>query len=344
MLLTLLATIFVPIVAPIAERYLLGRDDPSVNSVVGEKPVNFVPQVKRAGPNPWSGEVAMPNEGGEVSFGLRIENTGRQAITGLSVRMALPGIFSLVPGKCHYKVDKNAGVGCSSSIIDDGVVLPELGPGDWVHVVCTADISDAATGGSYAATLKMISDQTEEEIKSVSVHLPTSSDEKTVHRLFATAEGETEFWGGAPEIAYASESVLLRHWPEFTLERAHSYNAVPNGKLVTLEDLAFDHTLEGRVVVSQGRVMSRPREYPAGQGMVKESLELGLPGTAPRLFCYTTRPKGILLEKGDELEVKAVVIAWGPQASPGSNEWTMGVCPGARVTRARSEVPSRPAR
>ncbi len=307
------------------------------------KPVNFVGQVKRRGFQVWGGLVVMPDDGGPVRFGLRIEDVGPQALTGLGVHIVLPDVVSLDPAQCRYGVGGPADARLPGSLLDEWVELPELDSQQWLHVVCTGYVSADARGGQYEATLELTSDQGGEEVKTVTIEEPATEAESAVEGLFAVAEDERSLWAGEPEMAPGSKRLLIAQWPEFTLAHAHSFGQMPDLPRVRLSDLFYDHTLDGQVVELKGRVLERPRQYPADPGMVKESLELGAPEDEGRLICYTTRREDDLIREGSEVSVKAVLIARSRPSARESEELAMAVCPAMRVESTEPTL-SRPPR
>src|SRR5436305_6096641 len=284
---------------------------------VPESLLSFVPQVKREGVRPWGEMVEMPEEGGRILLGFRAEATTSESISGLTVHIETPAQVTLAPGGCRYGLDRPATMPIPSSIEDEGVELPELRYRDWVHLVCPAEVSREAHSGRYKVKFSVISNQTKGAVGLVAIEVPATSAEKAVRGLYSTAEAESKLWGGEPELGKRSKRLLISQWHAYTLEHGHRFAAIPAEKDVRLTDLAYEHTLDGRVTELRAKVMARPGDYPAASGMVKESLELGLPGDAARLGCYLPRPGNHRVTEGEVLRVKAVLIAWSPQSSAG---------------------------
>jgi hypothetical protein len=218
------------------------------------------------------------------------------------------------------------------------VQLPNLQPGDWIHLVFAAEISKDVTGNHYSAALRVASDQTGEINKSAEVKVPETLAEEAVRGLFSKTESEVEFWNGNPDIAPRSKRLLIAKWPEFTLEHAHSYAQIPGGRSASLADLFYEHLHEGQVVEVQARISGRPWNLSRNSRVVKQSYEVQVGKESAHLRCYTPRPANHLLKDGDELEVKAIPIAWSPAGS--GVELTMAVCPAVRVVREGNHLSS----
>jgi hypothetical protein len=304
--------------------------------------LSFVPQVKRKGVRPWGEVVEMPEEGGRILLGLRAQPTTSETISGLTVHLTVPAQATLVPGSCRYGLDGPATTPIPTSIANEGVELPDLGFNDWGHLVCAADVSGEAHGGRYKAKFSVISNQTIGADGSVTIKVPATSAEEAVRGLYSTTEEEPRLWGGEPEMGPKSKRLLISQWHAYTLEHGHRFAAIPAEKEVSVADLPYEHTLDGRIAELRAKVMARPGEYPAGAGMVKESVELGLPGDAARLICYVPRPANHLVTEGEVLRVKAVLIAWSPRSSAGGEALTMGVCPAVEVDRSPPPFDRRP--
>lgn len=296
-------------------------------------PLSVIPQVKRTGVETWGALIEMPDNGGKIVYGIRLENTASQPITGVVARATLPTLFTLVAGKCRYGINQVPLTPCSGSLVaEDGVQLPDLQPGDWIHLVFVAEVSEDVPGNRYIAALRVASDQTGEIDKSAEVKVPATIAEEAVRGLFSQTEGEVEFWNGKPEMAPRSKRLLIAQWQELALEHAHSFAQVPGGQSVGLADLFYEHTYEGQVVELQTRISGRPWTLSRKGRVVKQSYEVEVAGESPRLRCYTWREASHLLKEGDEVDIKAIPIAWSP---PGSgDELTMGVCPAARVVQS----------
>jgi hypothetical protein len=296
------------------------------------EPITVIPQIKRTGVRTWGELVEMPDDGGRVLVGLRIENSGSRPITGLAARASLPPAITAIEGKCRYGIDQIARTTCSEAVIGDGMQLPGLQPGQCLHVVFMAGVSEDAAGGHYVARLSVTSDQTSEISKSAEVKVPATIAEEAVRGLFSGTEEERDFWNGRPEMAPRSKRLLIAQWQEFTLEHAHSFGDVPGGPSIGLSDLFYDHVYEGKVVELKVQVLGPPSAFPLKDGFVKQSVEVGVQGEHARLRCYTPRSEDHRLQDGDEVEIKAVPIAWSPPDSPGNRlEVTMAVCAAARV-------------
>jgi hypothetical protein len=292
--------------------------------------LNVVPQVRRVGVDTWGALVAVPGDGAYVAFGMRLESTGAQPITGLVARATLPPQFTFANGKCRYGLNHPATTGCTEALLsEDGIQLPDLQPGDWLHIVFLAEIAQDVPGNEYVTALRVASDQTGEIYKSAAVEVPETTAEAAVRGLFSQVEGEVEFWNGKPSIADRSRRFLILGWSQFTLEHAHAFEAVPGGPPVNLGDLFYERANEGHVVELKGRVSGRPWNLAREDGVMKQSYEVEARGQTARLRCYTARPVRNLLGEGDEVEIKAIPIAWSP---PGSDdELTMAVCPAVRI-------------
>jgi hypothetical protein len=301
-----------------------------VTSTTG--PLSVVPQVKRTGVQTWGALVEMPDDGGLVVFGIRLENTASQPVTGVVARATIPPFATLVAGRCRYGLNEAVITPCAGSLLgNDGVRLPSLQPGDWIHIVFVAEVSSDVPGNHYTTALRVASDQTGEINKRVVVNVPATIAEEAVRSLFSTTESEVEFWGGLPQMAPRSKRLLIAQWPELTLEHAHSFARVPGGRSAGLADLFYERIYEGQVVEVRARISGRPWNLAREGGVVKQSYEVEAPGESARLRCYTSRPVGHLLEAGDEVEIKTIPIAWSP---PGSgDELTMAVCPAVQVVQ-----------
>jgi hypothetical protein len=332
MALCAILAVLTPIIAPLIKGATPVPEPPDETVVLVASPLNFTAQVKRTGVQTWGSLVVMPEDGGAVVFGMRLENTGPAPITGLVARATLPTFFNLVAGACRYGVDHTAETACEGSVLDDaGVTLPDLRPGSWLHLVFVATISSDAPGSTYPAALRVTSDQTGEVKKNTEVQVAATEAEKAVRGLFSQTEDEIGFWGGPPKMAPRSKRLLIAQQPEFTLEHTHGYTRIPGGRSVKLADLFYEHFLEGQVVEVRARIVGRPWDLSRKNAIVKQSYEVRAKGEGPRLRCYTPRPVDQLLEEGDEIEIKAIPIAWSP---PGSGtELTMAVCPAARVVK-----------
>jgi len=293
--------------------------------------LSLVPQVKRSGVHTWGTLVEMPSEGGEVILGVRVENVGTTTLTGVVAEAVLPTVLQVGQEGCRYGVDRPPLATCAGSLMGaEGVRLPDLQPGDWEEVSFAATLEADVPGDRYVAELKVLSDQTGLIVGTVTVDVPATRAEQAVRALFAhTSEGELEFWGGSPELAPRSKRLLIAQWPVFTQEHAHSFSAVHGGHPADLSQLFYEHTLEGRVVTVTGRISTRLWNLSSHDDTVKQSYELSAGVSGPVLRCYTPRPAGHLLHPGEEVEVKAVPIAWSP---PGGERrpTTLAVCPAAR--------------
>lgn len=295
--------------------------------------VRFVPQVKRSGAATWANAAEMQDQDSRIVVGMRIENPASQPITGLVGRARLPAVF-LPNGRCRYGINQLAITPCQGSpYVEGGIPLPALQSGDWLHLVFEAEVPADIPGSLYVIDLSVSSNQTGEIRKVAEVKVSTTVAEETVRDLFGQTESEEEFWEGKPEMAPRSKRLLIRRWPELALEKVHRVGEMPRGQLVSLADLFYDHTHEGRVVRLKGRITGPPSAFPNKSArVVKQSYEVGATGERPRLRCYTWRPADHLLRKGDELRIKVIPIAWSPQG--GKDELTMGVCPAVRITRS----------
>ncbi len=296
--------------------------------------VRMVPRVKRQGDETWGNVVQMEDQaqGGRVAVGMRVENPGFRPLTGLVGRASLP--VALLPnGRCRYGINQPATTSCPGSpLVEGGVRLPTLQPQDWVLLVFEAEVPAGVPGHLYAIGLSISSDQAEEIKKTTSVEVPSTVAESTVRGLFAQTESETEFWHGEPEMAGRSKHFLIRRWPDMALERAHRFAQMPRGRVISLSDLFYDHTHEGRVVEVRGRIAGHPSAFQKDAHVVKQSYEVAVSGEDPKLRCYTWRPADHLLGEGDRLKIKLIPIAWTPNGS--GEELTMGVCLSARVIRS----------
>jgi hypothetical protein len=203
-------------------------------------------------------------------------------------------------------------------------ILALLGP-----LVGQVVIPIISSGNGYVTEVKVPPGQTGETGTGTIVIVPASPAEEAVRALFSQTEGEVDFWNGNPVMAPLSKHLLIRQWPEFTLDHAHSFNALPDGPALSLSDLFYERVDEGRVVDAFGHVSGRPWNLASKHGVMKQSYEVETSGEAARLRCYTPRSVNHLLEEDDELEIKVISIAWSP---PGSDEeLTMAVCPAVRI-------------
>jgi len=292
--------------------------------------LRFVPQVKPRGGETWASVAEVQHRDRRVVVGMRLENPASRPVTGLVGRANLPAAF-LPHGRCRYGLNQLAITPCQGSPYrDSGIPLPTLQPGDWLHLVFEAEVPADIPGSLYVIELSIGSNQTGEMKKKAEVKVPATVAEEAVRDLFFQTESEKGFWHGQPEMAPRSKRLLIRRWPDLALEKIYEFDQVPAGRLVSLADLFYDHTHEGRVVRLKGRVTGPPSAFPKSDQVVKQSFEVAAPdGEGARLRCYTWRPADHLLRRGEELEIKATPIAWSPPG--GEDRLTMAVCPGVRV-------------
>ncbi len=325
-LLAIIAAVAVPVL--VALRFQVPR--PPEPGVVGI--LRFVPQVKRSGGEAWANVVEVQDRDDRVVGGMRLENLAYQPITGLVGRARLPTAF-LPNGKCRYGINQLAITPCRGSPYSgSGISLPGLQPGDWLHLVFEAEIPADTPGGRHVIRMSVNSNQTDAIEKTAEVRVLPTVAEEVVRDLFAQTESEGEFWDGQPEMAPRSKRLLIHRWPDLSLEEVHRFGEVPRGSSIGLADLFYDHTHEGQVVQLVGRISGPLSAFPKSARVVKQSYEVAVTGEGPSLRCYTWRPVDRLLRRGDELEIKAIPIAWSPHG--GEDEVTMAVCLAVRIIRS----------
>lgn len=325
-LLAIIAAVAVPLL--VAMRFQVPR--PPEPGVVGI--LRFVPQVKSSGEEVWADVVEVQDRDDRVAGGIRLENLAYQPITGLVVRARLPTAF-LPNGKCRYGINQLAITPCRGSPYSgSGISLPGLQPEDRLHLVFEARIPADIPGGRHIIKMSVNSNQTEAIEKTAEVHVLPTVAEEVVRDLFAQTESEGEFWDGRPEMAPSSKWLLIHRWPDMALEEVHRFGEVPGESSIGLAELFYDHTHEGQVVRLAGRITGPLSAFPKSARVVKQSYEVAVTGEGPRLRCYTWRPVDRLLQRGDELEIKAIPIAWSPHG--GGDEVTMAVCLAVRTIRS----------
>lgn len=291
-------------------------------------PLTFVSQVKRTGMPTWSSSVEIPDVGGSIALGMRIENTGSQTLTGLVARAAVPGAFGL-GDRCEYGLSNPAETPCAGAIVgEEGVELPDLEPGNWILLIFVAAVPPEVPGGRYSVPMRVITDQTGEREVTSEVIVPATNAEEAVRSLFLQTEAEDKFWEGIPEMALRAKRFLIEAWSKLNLGRVHPFAELPGGRSATLDDLFYEQHRAGQVAVVRARVVGRPRDLFGSGRAVKQSYEAMAEGEDARLHCYTPRPVDDLLTAGQELEIKAVPIAWSPPGS--AKRLTMALCPAVR--------------
>jgi hypothetical protein len=285
----------------------------------GDSPrLTVVGKVKQGGVQTWGDYAEVPSGGGKIVYGLRIENTNQKTVENLVVRTDLPEYVSVVPGSCRYGMEEVAAVPCPGTPVAEGAQFPELEPGGWLHLILVAEVSTEVPGGRYPAMLTVTSDQTDEIRRQVEVKIPATPAEEAVRGLYRATEGDAnDFWDGLPTMALRSKRLLIGRWSDLSLERGHGFDDVPSGPLVSLSRLYYDHRLEGRVVELRASIVGPPGEFSMRPGLVKQSLEIGIPGGPAQAQCYTVRSSNQLLHYGERLEVKAVPIAWAVSKGQG---------------------------
>lgn len=301
----------------------------------GYPSLTVIGKVKQSGAQIWSDD-AETAAGARIVYGLRIENSGPEAVDNVVVRVALSKYVEVVPGSCRYGFDQVAVAPCPGVQVTEGAQFPQLESGEWLHLVVSAEVSADAPGGRYLAMLAVSSDQTDEIRHRVEVRIPASAAEKAVRDLYqATEEDANGFWDGVPAMALRSKRFLIDRWADLGLERSHGFDQLPEGPLVSLSRLYYDHRLEGRVVELNASIVAPPGEFSLGPELVKQKVEIGVVGETARAWCYAVRPAERLLRFGDDLEIKGIPIAWGIVDNAGKAEkTTAAVCPAIhRVAR-----------
>jgi hypothetical protein len=302
-------------------------------------PVSVSAQAKSPGVNFWSGSLRILPRHGRIRLRLRVENTGARPLTGLSGGAELAEPLVALHGKCWHRSRP-----CRGSLLESGVPLPDLQPGEWTAVVFSADVPSDIRGATYTVRLKVSSDQKGEESDTAEIVVSASDAEEEVRPFVAEVEGTLAVGGDFVEVAQRSKRLLLGQWPALTLEHPRSFEQIRQfrsrigGRPITVDDLNYERWLEGQVVRLRVRVLERPVDDHVDEHVIRQRVELGSPGGVTRLRCYIPRRRDHLLARGDEVEVKAVIVAWGPEGSPYS-DLTVAVCPAARVLRRRGPPP-----
>ena len=297
------------------------------------KRISVIAQAKPPGVDFWSRTLGIFPRRGRIRGKLRVENTGALPLTGLVAGAELGEPITPVPGKCWQHSKQ-----CRGSLFGSGVPLPDLQPGQWTTVVFSANVPEEILGGAYPVRLKVSSDQTGEETDSAEIVVSASTAEKEVWPFLKAVE-EGMAVSGSPEIAKKSMRLLLGQRMLLTLEHPHRFGQIKQvrerieGGPIDVADLYYEHWLQGKVVELRGRVLERPTNEDDDEDVVKQKVELGVPGVETRLRCYIPRKREALFSKGDELEVKAVVVAWAPEDSVDAG-LTVAACPAARVVRS----------
>lgn len=305
-----------------------GKSEPS------EDQLSLLPQVKQSGVNTWGPEIEMSSGGGIVLFGIRVENVGSRPVTDIVIRATLSSFLTEKPEKCRYGVERAATLPCKGDPLGkSGLTLPELKPGSYAEVVFVGELAEDAPRSRYGAEMVVSSGRTPEVRNEAVIKVPATEAENAVRSLFSqTEEGEPQFWEGTPIVAQKSKRLLINQWPEFTLEKVHAFKKVPGGHDVSVSGLFFDHTLEGELLLIQGVISGHPSSLSQRGDAVKQSYEVVGRRNRPSLVCYTPRPADQLLHAGEEIELKAIPIAWSPSGT--TRKATMAVCPAVRVARS----------
>jgi hypothetical protein len=300
--------------------------------------VRVVARAKLPGIDFWSGKLRILPRHGRVRFKIRVENTGSERLTGLVAEAELAEPLTVVPGKCWLR-----GKQCPGSLLEAGVPLPDLEPGKWATVVFSANVPSSIYGATFSARLRVTSDQKGDSDTAEIVVSATDAEEK-VRPFVREVEAELSTGGKAAMVAKRSKRLLLGQWPTVTLEHPHRFGQIKQfrdeieARRIRVDDLNFERWLQGQVVSLRGVVLGRPvNDQPDDEDVVRQRVELGTPGGSTRLRCYIPRKPDHLFGRGDELEVKAVIVAWGPEGSSNA-DLTVAICPAARAVR-RSRRP-----
>jgi hypothetical protein len=301
---------------------------------VPDGPLSMVSQVRSSGVKSWGNSVTILPRPQRIRYKLRVENTGSNPLTGLVARAELPESISAVSRKCWLRSEA-----CSGSPVEGGVDLPDLKPGESVVMVFVATVSSEIHGDIYRTWLKVSSNEAGESKQAVSVVVSSSEAESAVRPFVSQVQDTLETGGGQASIAEHSKRLLIGQWPRLTLKHPHPFDritharALIDGKPIRVLDLLYERWLEGQIVRLRGRIVRRPVDYRIGAKAVGQMLELGNPGVSARLRCYTPRRADSRLTVGEEVEVKGVIVAWGPEGSPDA-ALTVAACPSARIVRS----------
>lgn len=299
---------------------------------VASKTVTILGQAKPPGVHFWSGTLRILPRHGRVRFRIRVGVTGSEELTGVVAEAELAEPIGVVPRKCWYR-----GGQCPGSLLEGGVPLPDLQPGTWTSVVFSADVPSTIYGGTFPAILKINSDQGKFVDRAEIVVSATDAEEAVRPFVREVAESLAAA-GKSAEVAGKSKRLLLGQWPTLTLEHPHPFEQIKqyedsiDGRPIVVDDLNYERWLEGQVVRLRGRVVRRPRNNAVAEDVVEQRVDLRNPGGGTRLRCHIPRPWDHLFVQGEEIEVKAVIVAWGPEGSSDA-DLTVAVCPAARAVR-----------
>jgi hypothetical protein len=297
------------------------------------KRMSVLALTKTPGVDFWSRDLRILPRHGRFRGKLRLENTGRLPLTGLVASAELGEPIVPVPDKCWHHSRP-----CRGSLFGGGIRLPDLQPGQWTTIVFSAEVPANILGSTYPVLVKVSSDQTGEENDTAEIVVSATTAEQVVWPFLEEVEETLALTGGSVKLAAQSRWLLLGQWPTFTLVHAHRFGQIKQftyalrGRRLEVDDLNYERWLQGHVVRVEGKVAGRPIDEDVGNGVVAQMLELKSPGGETRLRCYIPRKQEDLFLKGDELEIMAIVVAWGAEGSANA-DLTVALCPAARRSR-----------
>ncbi len=290
-------------------------------------------QTKKASDSRWS-DVTWIHRGEQAQYRIYVANSGDRAARRVLIRLTLPRSVKMISGDCWITVTAGSRRACEAGITREGITSMELGAGDSLEVIIGIHVPLETPGGRLEGKAYANSDDTPELAEQLILDVPVTPAEQAVRNLYRSEwENAGEFWRGRPSLSGRSKRFLIRRWRRLNPDQPHSFDSVPNGRLVTADELDADWRLSGRIVDLSVYVIGEPRTkpLPGRHQAVLQTFFVGVRNGGTLGWCETARVHHHLLHRNDWIWVRGVPYAHGRVDWDGSaHNVTALICPGVR--------------